>query len=734
MIVGTAGHIDHGKTALIHALTGVDTDRLKEEKARGISIDLGFAYLPADDGSVLGFVDVPGHEKFVRNMLAGATGIDFVLLVIAADDGVMPQTIEHLAIVDLLGIAHGLVALSKVDLVSAARREEVARDIRHCLSGTRLAELEIVPVSTVTGEGIAALRGKLFSASRSIGARAAQGRFRLAVDRCFTLAGVGTVVTGTVLSGAIAVGEPVMVSPSGLPARVRSIHAQNRPTERGQAGERCALNLAGDGVTKSAIGRGDVVLDPGLHAPTERVDAVLRVLAGEPKPDGPWMPVRLYHAAAEVGARLALLEDAPIRPGEAGRIQLVLDQPTAAAVGDRYVLRDTSGLRTIGGGVFLDLRAPARQRRTAERLAQLDALALADPQQLLAALIERWPFHVDLTAFARDHPLAMNEVDAMAERLGLVRAPAPGAAFALSAETWRRLKRSLLAALETFHAANPEAPGIGPQRLRPQLEPRLPARVVSGVLEVLVQARDVVLEGGSIRLPGHQVKLTTQNDRLWSKIAPLLSGAERFRPPRGREIAGLLQTPENDIRRVLKSLGRQGKVIEIAPDHFFLRETAAEMVDIAADLAAGAADGQFTAAQFRDRMDNGRKVAIQILEFFDRHGVTVRRGDLRRVNRQRLDLYRRNRGRKSGVSVAPPASGGAIVPGGDVRTSNPGGAESRSLVGSTPTLFRHARAARADRGPIVRSGVDHASGYPLAPAHGSTRLQEQFPPTRNILY
>ena len=432
----------------------------------------------------------------------------------------MPQTIEHLAIVDLLGIAHGIVALTKVDLVSPARREEVAQEIRHGLGGTRLAQIEIVPVSTVTGEGIAELREKLFSAARSVGARAAQGRFRLAVDRCFTLTGAGTVVTGTVLSGTVAIGEPVMLSPSGLSARVRSIHAQNRRTQHGQAGERCALNLVGDGITKSSIGRGDVVLDPALHAPTDRIDATLRVLAREPKPIGHWMPVRLYHAATEVGARVALLEDAPIRPGEAGRIQLVLDHPTAAAAGDRYVLRDTSGLRTIGGGRFLDLRPPARKRRTPERLAQLDAHALAEPQQSLAALIERWPFYVDLTAFARDHALTPNEVDGMAERLGVVRASAPGAVFALSTETWRRLKRNLSSTLDAFHAANPELPGISTERLRLLLEPRLPARVLSCVLQALVQAQDVVFEGGSVRLPGHQVTLTTQDGRLWSKIAP----------------------------------------------------------------------------------------------------------------------------------------------------------------------------------------------------------------------
>jgi selenocysteine-specific elongation factor len=336
-----------------------------------------------------------------------------------------------------------------------------------------------------------------------------------------------------------------------------------------------------------------------------------------------------------------LLEDVPIGPGEAGRIQLVLSRPTAAAVGDRYVLRDTSGLRTIGGGTLLDLRAPQRKRRRLERLAQLDALALADPLESLGALVSRWPHYVDLTAFARDHALKREETDAMAERLAVTRIDTPDAVFVNSAETWGKLKRNVLTALVAFHDANPETPGLGPERLRQQIELKLPAPVFTGALQALAQTRDVVLEGGTVRAPGHQIKLTAPDGALWSRIEPKLSGTERFRPPRAGEIAALLRAQEADVRRVLKSLARQGKVVEISPDHFFLRETVAEMAGIAADIAAGAADGQLTAAQFRDRMDNGRKVAIQILEFFDRHGVTVRRGDLRRVNSQRLGLFGR---------------------------------------------------------------------------------------------
>jgi selenocysteine-specific elongation factor len=641
MIVGTAGHIDHGKTSLVRALTGVDTDRLKEEKARGISIDLGFAYLPAPDGSVLGFVDVPGHEKFVHNMLAGATGIDFVLLVIAADDGVMPQTREHLAIVDLLGIDRGIVALTKSDLAAQRQREQVCDDITRLLAGTGLADAEIVPVSTVSGEGIEGLRGRLFDAAHTIRARATSERFRLAVDRSFTLTGAGTVVTGTVLSGAILTGDQVMLSPSGLVARVRSIHAQNRPTERGVAGQRCALNLAGDGVSKDAIERGQVVIDPALHAPTDRIDSTLRLLATEHKPVTQWMPARLHHTATDVGVRIVLLGDAPIPPGGEAPVQLVLESPIAAAATDRFVLRDTTGQRTIGGGKFLDLRAPARKRRTPERSAQLRARSIGNPEQAIAALLDIPPHFVDLSAFARDRALTEQQVASIAERLGVITVVEPTRVLALSAPVWENLKRSLLATLQAFHTENPDLPGVGLERLRLQLAPRMPAPMFLSMLQRLVRAKDVALDGAWVRLAGHEVRLTPEDEQTWGRIAPLLGGAERFRPPRVRDLAGMLALREADVRRLLKLLGRMGKVDEVAHDHFFLRATMTQMVEVVVAIGTETGNGQFTAAQFRDRLDNGRKVAIQVLEFLDRHGITLRRGDLRRVNRHRLDLFRR---------------------------------------------------------------------------------------------
>jgi selenocysteine-specific elongation factor len=639
MIIGTAGHIDHGKTALVKALTGIDADRLKEEKARGITIDLGFAYLPIPDGPVLGFVDVPGHERFVHTMLAGASGIDFSLLVVAADDGVMPQTLEHLAIIDLLGIDRGLVALTKADIATPARLAEVAGEIRTATTGTVLANAEIIPVSALTGQGIDTLRARLAAAAAEMPDRSAEARFRLAVDRVFTLSGVGVVVTGTVLSGTVGVGDHVLVSPRGLPARVRSLHAQNRPAERGHAGDRCALNLAGPDIAKEAIRRGDMIMDSSLHAPTDRIDATLRLLPSEAKPIGQWFPVRLHHAAAEVGARIVLLSDDPIQPGAAADVQLVLDHAIAAAVPDRYVIRDVSAQRTIGGGRFIDLRPPTRRRRAPERLAQRAALTIPAPQTAFAALLDVPPFAWDLAVIARDRALTAAQSAQLATALELVLLEQGDARIAIAPERWRRFTADLLQHLAAYHAENPDLQGIGREKLRLALQPRLPAPVFIAALQRLAASGELVLDGAFVRLAGHEVRLTPQDEAAWASIAPLLNGEARFRPPRVRDIAEVTPRPERDVRRLLKLAGRLGLADELAHDHFFLRTTVREMVGIVADVATKSEGGVFTAAQFRDRVANGRKVSIQILEFFDRHGITLRKGDLRRVDKHRLDLF-----------------------------------------------------------------------------------------------
>lgn len=639
MIIGTAGHIDHGKTALVKALTGIDGDRLKEEKARGITIELGFVYLAVAGGRTLGFIDVPGHERFVHTMLAGASGIDFALLVVAADDGVMPQTLEHLAIIDLLGVKRGLVALTKTDIASPERVADVTAEIRQAVTGTVLESADILPVSALTGQGVDALRARLEDAADDIADRSSEARFRLAVDRVFTLQGVGVVVTGTVLSGSVHVGDHVLVSPSSLSARVRSLHAQNKPSDTGRAGDRCALNLVGDGITKDSIQRGDMVLDPALHAPTDRIDARLRLLPGEMKPVKQWFPARLHHASAEVGAHIVLLDDEPIRPGEAADVQLVLDRPIAATVLDRFVIRDVSARRTLGGGQFIDLRPPARKRRTPERQAQRAAHAIAEPLAAFEALLATPPLAWDFGIFARDRALSAVEAEYIADTLGLTFLETETSRIAIAPDRWQTFTAMLVEQLAAYHAENPDLQGIGREKLRLSMQPRLPSQAFVVALQKIAASGHIVLDGSFVRLATHIVRLTPKDEAAWNTIAPLLGGDVRFRPPRVRDIAGVTSYPERDVRRLLKLAGRLGWVDEVAHDHFFLRPTVRDMVTIVADIAAQAENGVFTAAQFRDRVENGRKVAIQILEFFDRHGITLKKDDLRRVNRHRLDLF-----------------------------------------------------------------------------------------------
>jgi selenocysteine-specific elongation factor len=638
MIVGTAGHIDHGKTALVRALTGVDTDRLKEEKARGISIDLGFAYLPVDDGAI-GIIDVPGHERFIHNMLAGVAGIDFALLVVAANEGIKPQTEEHLQIIDLLGISRGLIALTKSDLVDDKRRALLSDKIAEQLRFTSLGDVPIVSVSSVTGEGIDVLRQLIVDAHASRPVSPREGRFRMAVDRCFTLAGTGTVVTGTVTEGQIAVGEQVVVSPSGIKAQVRSIHAQNSRTNIGGRGDRCALNLVGSHVSRDAIARGDVIVDPALHLPTDRIDVYLRVLGTERRPLSHWTPVKLHHGTTEVVARTVILADRPLAPTKDGFVQLVLDHPTAATAGERFVIRDISDQRTIGGGRFLDLRAPTRKRRSPQRIAQLHAHFETSPADALRSLLSLWPYYVPLMAFGRDRALSPSQMDALVHDLGSVVLAHGAERLALSRERADRLATDVLGTLEEHHRSNAGLVGIGFENLRVRLEPRLPAPVLNKFLQGLVSAKRVVIEGAWVRLASHVLHLTGPDERVWEEIAPLLSGMERFRPPKVRDLCERLARTEYDIRRVLKTLAKIGRVQEISKDHFFARDAVVEILDMVIDLASNNS-GRVTAADLRDRLDNGRRVAIELLEFFDRHGMTIRRGDFRILNQSKFGLFR----------------------------------------------------------------------------------------------
>ena len=628
MIVGTAGHIDHGKTALVKALTGIDADRLQQEKARGITLDLGYAYTPLPNGDSLGFIDVPGHEKLVHNMLAGATGIDFVLLVIAADDGPMPQTREHLAILDLLGLKRGAVALTKIDCVAPARAAAAQAEIAALLAGTQLRGCPLFPVSSRSGAGIAALRRFLDEAATAMPPRPDQGHFRLAVDRVFTLAGTGTVVTGTVFSGAVHANDRLRVSPGGIEVRVRGIHAQNRPAETGRSGQRCALNLAGTLADKRHIRRGDWVLDAAIQHPVQRMDARLHLLASEEKPLRHWTPVHFHLGAADIIARVVLLEGDTLEPGQAMLAQLVTDRPICAAHGDRFVLRDQSATRTLGGGRVLDIDAPARNRRKPDRIATLRALELPTPEAALAVLLDGSAQGVDLMQFARNRNLRADELTPLLAALPLRSVQTNGEHWAFSRARWEDLQQALLARLAELHRNETDALGPDRERLRRIATPALPRGVFRAALDELLQAGSIQLTGAWLHLPGHKVQLSLAEEQLWARVRPLL-GASPFQPPRVRDLARALPADEGRVRLLLKRVTLTGETCLVAHDHYFTREAVDELAAIVRALAE--THGSAQAAAFRDRIGSGRKLAIQILEYFDRAGLTRRVGDAHRL-------------------------------------------------------------------------------------------------------
>jgi selenocysteine-specific elongation factor len=631
MIIGTAGHIDHGKTALVKALTGVDADRLKEEKARGITIDLGYAYTPLRTGStnpddILGFIDVPGHEKLVHNMLAGATGIDFVLLVVAADDGPMPQTREHLAILGLLGLNRGAVALTKIDAVAPERAAAAEAEIMALLDGTPLQGAPVFAVSSITGEGVTDLRAFLDDTAAAMPPHASRGHFRLAIDRVFTLAGTGTVVTGTVFSGEVHVNERLLVSPAGLEVRVRGIHAQNQPAETGRKGQRCALNLAGPKADKAHIHRGGWVLAADLHHPVQRLDVRLQLLNSEEKPLRHWTPVHFHLGAADIPARVALFENDSLEPGHSTLAQLVTDKPICAVHGDRFVLRDQSATRTLGGGLVLHNDAPARNRRKPERLAVLRALECDEAADALAALLDHSAQGVDLVQFARNWNLRPEEFPAMIDTLQRIRTGDEDWAF--SPTRWQALKQDMLACLGELHQREIDSLGPDRERLRRIALPTLPRAAFRAALDELLQSGAIHQTGAWLHLPEHKVKLSAQEEQLWAKVRPLLEAAP-FQPPRVRDIARALLIEEGKVRLLLKRVTRTGQTCQVAHDHYFTREAVDELSNIVRELSE--MDGSAQAAAFRDRIGTGRKLAIQILEYFDRVGYTRRIGDAHRL-------------------------------------------------------------------------------------------------------
>ncbi len=643
MIVATAGHIDHGKTTLVKALTGVDTDRLPEEKARGISIDLGFAYWKTGDGNTIGFVDVPGHERFIRNMLAGVCGIDYVMLIVAADDGVMPQTIEHLHIVDLLDVLRGVAVITKTDRVAPERVNEVITGVRNLLAHTALAAIPVLPVSAVSGDGIAALRDELAAAARAHGSREHAGRhFRYAIDRAFTIAGSGTVVTGTVFNGAVTTGDKLMLTPGGIEVRVRGIQKDGQPAQQAAAGERCALNLTGADLEH--IGRGDWVVTPTIHAPTRRIDARIRVLATETQPLKHWAPVHLHLGTADITARIAIRRGETVAPGASALVQLTADRPLAALHGDRFIIRDQSASRTIGGGSVIDPFAPAERGSAQARNARLAALEHTAPDAAFAALLACSPQGVDLAQFERAFNLTTERIDALVRATG-VAIVGRDQHVALPRAAADAIKLRVLEALARFHRESPQALGADIETLRKTLAPALATTTFVALLRELADAHQLEVAGSSVRLPQHVATANPADEKLWQSAKPLLDAAG-FNVPPLRELAPAAGLKEAILKDFLHRKSRTGEVIRVTPERFYPRATLAQLAAIAQAVAQAAPGGQFTAAQFRDRCGIGRGLAIEILECLDRLGITQRIGDARKMRKDFVTIL--------GAATAPP--------------------------------------------------------------------------------
>jgi selenocysteine-specific elongation factor len=633
MILATAGHIDHGKTALVRALTGVDADRLPEEKRRGLTIDLGFAYTTLPDGTELGFVDVPGHERFLPNMLAGVLSIDRVLLIVAADDGPRPQTLEHLDVLELIGVPEITGVITKIDRVDADRREGVAAEVAVLLAEAGYPDAPMLAVSSRTGDGIPALAAHLSErAAQADAIRTATpraGQFRLPIDRVFSLPGIGMVVTGTAASGSVAPGDRLLLSPRGIEVRVRGVHAHNRPAERAGAGDRCALNIVGNFPDGHEPSRGDWLVAPDLHAPTGRIDVALRVSRAAPGLLRSGLPVHVHLGTEDRVGRVALLGARTLAQGEEGFAQLDLDRPIGALWGDRVVLRDHGALHTLAGGRVVDPWGPRRGRARAERLAALEALREPDAGNALEALLGT-EGHVTLAPFARARNLALDEVGALVEAGGFVRLGDARAPYAASEVRLAALGERLAAALGDFHRAEADALGLPRPALLRRLRGEAPEPVLDGALAAAIADGTIVRDRVVLRLPSHQPRLTRDDERLWRQVEELLAVPD-LRPPRVRELAEALSLEPEAVLRLMKRFERFGRVAPVASNRYFLPETVDRLADIARELAEGEPEGSFTAAAFKDRSGIGRNLTIEILEYLDRVGITRRVGDARVV-------------------------------------------------------------------------------------------------------
>jgi selenocysteine-specific elongation factor len=615
-VVGTAGHIDHGKSALVKALTQIDPDRLEEEKRRGMTIDLGFAYMTLPSGRRVGFIDVPGHQRFLKNMLAGVHGMDAVLLVIAADEGPRPQTREHLAIIDLLGIEHGLVVLTKADLVDDAWLALVREEVAGLIAGTSLQEAPIVAVSSVSGKGLTELQAALDAELANTAARPDLGRPRLPVDRSFAISGFGTVVTGTLVGGALRQGTEISVLPAGRRVRIRGLQQHNQPVEEARPGSRTAVNLSG--LDHSEVHRGDVLALPGTLPPSRRLDARLHVLPGAAQPLRHRQRLLMYHETAEVMVEISLLEGDELTPGATGWAQLFAAEPLVALDGDRFILRVPSPASTVAGGVIVD-HAPRRHRRRDPALIDhLAARERADPATAAVLELGKHPWGLGDGELARFLGLPNGkvvEVLAPLAQEGVVRRLPSGW---LARDQWDGVQSRVTDALGAYHEAQPLRRGMPREELRSRTN--IPADVFTEVLGVLADEGRIVERGGEVAVATHKQLLSSDQERVIAAILAELE-SQPFNPP---PLTDLLHrhalTPA-----MLQFLVTDGRIVRVNEDTVFARSAYDEAIRT---LRAHLTEHRtLTVAAARDLLGSSRRYVLPLLEWMDAQKITRRVGD-----------------------------------------------------------------------------------------------------------
>ncbi len=628
MIVATAGHVDHGKTSLVRQLTGVDTDRLEEEKRRGLSINLGYAYQPVEGGSPIGFIDVPGHHRFINTMIAGVSGIDLGMLIVAADDGPMPQTVEHLDVLRLMGVQRYLLVVTKIDRVETARVDEVRSLATALLSQRNLEPLDCFPLSNESGEGVARLRECLIDQSTSQPVQNVRGKFRLSIDRSFNLKGAGLVVTGTATSGSISLGDQLLLLPQNQTLKVRSIHVQNKPADSAQAGQRCALNVGGD-VEKADIERGDWLVCPEAGTTSRRLDARLELLSDLSFPVRHLSPVRLHIGAKRVSGKLYLLdasaENNKLSPSANALVQLILEQPVSSITRERFLLRDDSESVTLGGGVVLDPYAPRSGKASGARLQYLAAMEYQNPSESLQALLDSGGL-VDYSHFASSWNLSESEASA------LIGSEARqfsdnGTSYLVSESVWQALLNRMSESFAHWHGDHSQIAGLKPTDIRAAFDLNVASPLLQAALLEMLQSDQLKLRDGLVALASHAA-VATQAQLRWQKIAEALQ-ARNLDIPLRSQLVEATGFSAKKIESACHTAAGEGLAFAITSTRYATRHTVAALAAIV--LRMDRDNEPLTVINFKSHMGTGRKVAIEVLEYFDKIGFTQRNEDMRTV-------------------------------------------------------------------------------------------------------